>query len=470
MASSWKLLRHVSSDTPHPALLVKCEFGSSSYKILLTDLTHIWAEELQQRPLIQRAWDIDSDIDPVDIDQRQRLLRHIQDSIDGRNGTKLALSKDHGPQAISLTAYCPLPKPLKPLKWPIHLTALSPSSLTNELLLPILAEKLVACDQIHSLLSSLHDKDHVINKLVDKMQGEGIELGKVFPSAGSSKSARKAGSRDDIGKSVQGLALFNENEWRTQFAYNHNIPGSYQNLLPRLFAPESKHAAMDMNDPSEHGHWWERLNEEPDLKVHETEDSSQGRVQNPIKKETQGKATPGVSSSPTEERQSSLEHVMLPQRSNPQNSSPQTLNADSTTDTSDDDLDVKTPISQLRLESSKPVKPSSNPSTSSSPEPGREARMLNSPKPEGMLGRIGGLSKANISPSKAKFGQVGGAAKPIQMQSETSTQGSMIMPKRSKSPMLARESSPDRANRKREELKRELEDKGKVGVKKKRKF
>ncbi|KAL8814569.1 MAG: hypothetical protein Q9223_006215 [Gallowayella weberi] len=470
MAAKWKLLGHVSSNTSHPALLVKYEFGSASYKILLTDLTHIWVEELQQRPLIQRAWDIDSDIDPVDIDQRQMLLGHIQDSLDGRNNTKIALSKDHDPQAIKLTAYCPLPKPLKPLRWPIHLTASLPSSLTNELLLPILGEHLVARDQIHSLLSSLHDKDQVINKLVDKMQAEGIELGKVFPSAGSSKSARRSGSRDDVGKSVQGLALFNENQWRTQFAYSHHCPGSYQDLLPRLFAPESNHAAVGIHEQLEHGHWWERLNEEPDLKVLPTGDSPHVQVQSAIKEEPQAKATPGVCSSPTEERQSSLEQIALPQRSNPQYSSPKTLNADSTTDTSDDDLDVKQPIPQTRDDISKLVKPSSSSSSSNSPESAREASMLESPKPKTTLGRIGGISKASISPGKPKLGQIGGVAKPIEMQSEVSTLRATELPKRSKSPILTRESSPERANRKREELKRELESKGKNGIKKKRKF
>ncbi|KAL8808204.1 MAG: hypothetical protein Q9182_000268 [Xanthomendoza sp. 2 TL-2023] len=470
MASNWKLLRHVSSNTSLPALLVKSEFRSSSYKILLTDLTHVWIEEIKQRPLIQRAWEIDSDIDPVDIDQRQMLLRHIQDALDGRNDTKIALSKDHDPQAINLTAYCPLPIPLKPLKWPMHFTASAPSSLTNELLLPTLAEHSVARDQIHSLLSSLNDKDHVINKLVDKMQAEGIELGKVFPSAGSSKSARRSGSREDVGKSVKGLALFNETQWRTQFAYSHEVPGTYQDLLPRLFAPESNHVAVGINEQLEHGRWWERLNEEPDVKVLPTEDPSQGQVQSTIKKEPQVNPTPSVCSSPTKERQSSLEQIALPQRSNPQYSSPKTLNADSTTDTSDDELDVKQPSPQTKGESSKLVKSSSSSSSSNSPAPAREASMLESPKSKTVLGRIGGVSKANTSPSKPKLGQVGGVVKPIPTQSEASTLRATELPKRSKSPILTRESSPERANRKREELKRDLEDKGKIGVKKRRKF
>lgn len=285
MASGWKVLRDASSDSSHPTLLVKYEFGSSNYKILLTDLTRIWIEELKQRPLIQRAWDIDSEIDPVDSDQRQVLLRHIQDSLDGKSGTKLALSKDQGPRGILLTAYSPLPKPLKPLRWPIHFTASSQSSLTNELLLPLLAEHSIARDQIISLLSSLNDKDHVISKLTDKMQAEGIELGKVFPSAVSAKSGRKAGSREDLGNSVQGLGAFNEHQWRAQSIDGRQMPGSCRELLLKLLAQRSGLASTGIIEQVEHGEWWELVGDEPDLEVNERKDSPHAHTNKAVKKE-----------------------------------------------------------------------------------------------------------------------------------------------------------------------------------------
>lgn len=271
MASEWKLLRQTFSNPKLPTLLLKYEFGVSSYKIWITDLTHIWAEELKQRPLIQRAWDIESDIDPVESDQRQMLLRHIQDSLDEKTGTKITFARDQSSNGLLLTAYSPLPHPLQPLRWPIRLNTSSQLSLTNELILPLLAEKLLACDQIASLISSLNHKDHVITKLTDKMQNEGIELGKVFPSAISSKSSRKASSRDEVGKVVQGLATFDEHQWSSQIASNRDVPRGCRELVSKLFAHDVGFASKTVPEQVDVGAWWERLGDQSDATYEEKE-------------------------------------------------------------------------------------------------------------------------------------------------------------------------------------------------------
>ncbi|KAL8731835.1 MAG: hypothetical protein Q9166_003119 [cf. Caloplaca sp. 2 TL-2023] len=468
MSSGWKLLRHASPGPSYPTLLVKYEFGSTSYKIWLTDLTHIWIEDLKQRPLIQRAWDIDSDIDPVESDQRQMLLRHIQDSLDERDGTKVAVLKEQGLKGILLIASSALPEPLKPLKWPIHLSESSQVTLTHELLIPLLAERLVAGNQIASLLNFLDQKDHVIDKLTDKVQAEGIELRKVFPSAIASKFGRKASSREELGKSVPGLGVFNEHQWRSQFVDDQVIPGRYRDLLFQSFAQGRALASSGINEQVEHGAWWERLDSEERLAEDEREDSPQASIHDPIRKENQAVLMASNLDRPTEERQSSPEKTVLPHRgSNPQNDSPETLDGGSTTDTSDDDLGSVQPIPIDREQRFKSRTQLSSSTNSSSPEPAREASKNTSPKPKGLLGRIGGAPKANISPSKPKLGQVGAT--------HSRGQGSLGPPKaqlteRVESPVLIRESSPDRANRKRDQLKRELEEKSKIGLKKKRKF
>ncbi|KAL8918785.1 MAG: hypothetical protein Q9172_005272 [Xanthocarpia lactea] len=470
MASGWKLLGQVSSNPNQPVLLLKYEFGNSSYKIWLTDLTHIWVEELKQRPLIQRAWAIDSDIDPVESDQRQMLLRHIQDSLDEKSGTNIALSSDEGSSRIILTTYSPLPKPLQPVKWPIHLTPASQSSLTNELLLPLLAEYLLARDQVTSLLSSLSYKDHIITKLTDKMQTEGIELGKVFPSAMSSKSSCRTTSREELGKSVQGLAVFNEHEWRTQFSLGRDIPGSCRELLSRLSAQAGAFASTPINEQVEPGAWWERLSDGGHARDEEREDSPQSPVRDSVKHETQPRMTPGNPRALSDDRQPSPEEIVLPERgSNPQDYSLKTLDGASTTDTSDDDLDAVQPNLQGQ-ESSKPMNHSRSSSDTNSPEPLPKTSKNPPSNPKGLLGRIGGALKPTTSRTKPKLGQVGGIGTTIKAPSEAPNAGSAQPEKHDKSPSLPRESSPERADRKREQLKRELEEKSKVGVKKKRKF
>ncbi|KAL8759139.1 MAG: hypothetical protein Q9199_000959 [Rusavskia elegans] len=450
-------------------LLLKYEFGSSSYKIWLTDLTHIWLEELKQRPLIQRAWDIDSDIDPVESDQRQMLLRHIQDSLDEKPGTKIVLSHK-GSNGLLLTAYTPLPKPLQPLQWPIHLNHSSQSSLTNQLLLPLLAEKQLARDQIASLLSSLSHKDHVITKLTDKMQNEGIELGKIFPSAMSSKSSRKASSREEVGKMVQGLATFDERQWRNQFATEQDVPGSCRDLLSQLFAHGGAFASTAINEQVDSGAWWERLSDGSHAMDEDKKDSAQSPVQQSVKHETQQpKATPGNSPAPSDEHQPSPGEMVLPHRgSSFQDSSPKTMDGDSTTDTSDDDHDSMQRRPKGR-ESMKPIEQPSSSSDSNSSEPPAEPRKKTPPQSMPLLGRIGGASQLTMSPTKPKLGQVGGIGTTAKGSSDARSGGSAQATKHTNSPSLPRETSPERADKKREQLKRELEEKSKV-VKKKRKF
>ncbi|KAI4227076.1 MAG: hypothetical protein L6R36_002695 [Xanthoria steineri] len=469
MAPGWRLLRQVSPNQNHPVLLLKYEFGSSSYNIWLTDLTHVWVEELKQRPLIQRAWDIDSDIDPVESDQRQMLLRHIQDALDEKPGTKIVLSDDEGSNGLLLTAYTPLPKPLQPLQWPIHLNRSSQSTLTNQFLLPLLAEKLFARDQIASLLSSLSHKDHVITKLTDKMQNEGIELGMVFPSTMASKSIRKASSREEVGKMVPGLAAFDERQWSVQFASEQDVPGSCKDLLSQLFARGGTLASTAINEQIDPGAWWEGLSDGVHAMNEEEKDSAQSSIPQPVKYEAQPKTTSSNPPAPSDEHQPSPKEMVLPQRgSSFQDHSPKTMDGDSTTDTSDEDVDSM----RTRHKPQEGMEPLGQPSSSSdshSPKPPSEPRKRTPPKSTPLLGRIGGASKPTISPTKPKLGQVGGMGKTSKGPSDAGPDGSAQPAKRTKSPSLPRETSPERADRKREQLKRELEEKSKV-VKKKRKF
>ncbi|KAL9000983.1 MAG: hypothetical protein Q9169_000467 [Polycauliona sp. 2 TL-2023] len=446
-------------------LLLKYEFATSSYKIWLTDLTNIWVEELKQRPLIQRAWDIDSDIDPVESDQRQMLLSHVQDSLDEKSGTSIALSHDEGSEGLLMTAYSPLPKPLQPLKWPIHLKTSSQSNLTNELILPLLAERLFVRDQVTSLLSSLSHKDHVITKLSDKMQNEGIELGKVFPSAMSSKSSRRASSREEVGKVVQGLAVFDERRWSEQLTFHRDVPNGRRDLLEQLFAQDGAFAAATVNEQIDPGAWWEGLKASGHTKDEEKKDSSVVKS-----KTTPSMTTPHHLPVSSNEHQPSPKAVALPQRDNSlQNHSPGTMDGDSTTDTSDDDLNQV----QTKLRGQESIKAAERPSSSSDsdiPDPPAEPKKDTHVKPMPLLGRIGGTSQPTVSPTKPKLGQVGGSGMTSRGPSDARSEMLAQPPtKNTRSPSLPRETSPERADRKREQLKRELEEKSKV-VKKKRKF
>ncbi|KAL8730969.1 MAG: hypothetical protein Q9181_004482 [Wetmoreana brouardii] len=493
MAPGWKILRHSTSNAPVPPLLVKYEFGASQYKIWVTDLTHIWAEILNQRPLIQRAWDIDLDIDPIEADQRQMLLEHIRDALDEAKDTKLVLSNETGSNNLTLKAYCPLPKPLRSLQWPFHLVPAPPMSLSNELVLPLLGEVLVARNQVSSLLAALKDKDHVISKLTDKVQAEGIELGKVFPSANISKSNRKALTRKELGESVPGLGTFNESHWRLRAANDYNVPSNGGDILTQLSSKGGNLVSFIASEQSDTIGWWESIGAGATSMAANKQGSFESQSQRSIGNDFQvgdirrfsfsrltipfqRQATPDRLNHATASGHPSPRKLKLPQReSNPKSSAAAETGVDSGANTNDsdshtedDDLDELQPTTQRKQESDRP----NSSSESHSPEPASSTSKVTSPKPRAILGRIGGVAKPVVSPHKPKLGHVGGMnepAKPSKLPSKSpEPRGRPEMQTRSPSPI--RETSQERADRKREALKRELEEKSKVGVKKKRKF
>ncbi|KAL8840895.1 MAG: hypothetical protein Q9170_001159 [Blastenia crenularia] len=474
MSSHWKLLRHSSSANHIPPLLVKYEFGKSNYKIWLTDIQHVWAEVVGQRPLVQRAWDIDADIDPIESDQRQMLLQRIQDSLNEVRGTKLAISRKDNLQGIVLTACCPLPEPLKQLRWPFYLAPTSGQTLSNELVLPLLGEQLLFRKKVTSLLASLKDKDRIISKLTDKMQAEGIELDKVFPGTTTAKSNRKGNSREDIGNLVQGLGLFNEAHWESQFAHVHEVPQSCSGILSELFSHSASLVLTKIDEQSSDSAWWEYIDTGGIPQDDESEGTIQSRSQGSTAHEFQRQPTPDHLKKSAAQDYSSPTKMTLPERgSNPKPSALGNASDGSTTESSDEDLDSVKPKPQQARQSPKPiVEHSSSSSKSGSPEPAGKANQNQSPKLKGVLGRIGGAAKPDVSSSKPRLGQIGG----MRSSNNSSQPASESPDARGRSPALRtsssppRESSRERADIKREQLKRELEEKSRHGGKKKRKF
>ena len=494
MAPGWKLLCLSPSDASIPFLFAKSEFGTSDYKLWVTDLTHIWFETLSQRPLIQRAWDIDTDIDPVEADQRQLLLKRIQDSIAGVADTKLVISNGLTSNDLIIHAHSPLPKPLKPLNWPFRLAAASPISLTNELVLPLLAEQSANNERVSSLLTIIRDKDHVIGKLVDHMQAGGIELGKVFPNA-SSKRNRTLSSREDFGRYVQGLGSFDENQWRFQGSHDSDEPQSYNKLLSEVSNKAEGLASDKITNLADHGSWRESLREQqPGKDVDKSEGSPVSPFQSsPVDDFQVGNAlevsphprltepyqrhpTPGHLKRHAVGNSRSPEKITLPRREGNHKTRPLVEKADgSGSDTvgkesdTDDDLDSIQPTA-----GEKPLPANQeNSSRSPSPAPRSSSPEVPTEKRKGTLGRIGGGGKQSSSPRKPSLGHIGATKKsvePVKIPSESPEPAKGRGSSTDKSTSPTKETSQERADRKREMLKRQLEEKSRVSVKKKRKF
>lgn len=259
MASSWKPLRLHCKRNDIPPLLVKHEFGPSHYKVWLTDLSYIWTESLDRRQMTRRALNIDTSIDPSeDSGQLSLFLRSIADALRQSPGTCIELDESSDVKQLTLKTSTPLPHPIQPLQWPIVLMLAPQSAFAVEFLSPLLSQQLTAKVEKTSLLQQLKDKDNVISKLIEKLQGDGVDLGKVFPGVVASKSGAGSTARGAVAKSVNGLREFDKNQWESQIARENGISRDVESLLPLVFSDDGVNAGEGLQI-ADYGEWWKRV-------------------------------------------------------------------------------------------------------------------------------------------------------------------------------------------------------------------
>ena len=211
--SKWQPLP-LGAESDLPPFLVKHDFKLSAYTIMLTDLTHIWTESLDRKKIIQRALGEDASIDPSEgPDQFKLLLQNIQEALEGREYTSLSIKPTNLASSITLELTAPLPHPLEPLRWRMDLSRAAEHVLSTEFVVPCLASLSDARSEVSSLLGLIKDKDHVIGRMMEKLEAAGIELAAVFPSAAPPKRS-KVSARETVLSSVRGLKEFNELKWR----------------------------------------------------------------------------------------------------------------------------------------------------------------------------------------------------------------------------------------------------------------
>lgn len=196
----------------------------------------MWTETLDRRQIIKRALNIETSIDPSeDASQMQLLLRHVRESLEGRNDTTIAVHGDGKSDKLTLSASINLPSPLLPLQWPIHLVKASEAAFTNQFVLPSIRLIHSVKAQVKSLLQHIKEKDHVIDKLIDKMQSDGTDLGRIFPGAPVGKAGSKLMSREAAAKSVKGLGNFDEAQWRHRLKTTNETVSGIDDLVSSVF-------------------------------------------------------------------------------------------------------------------------------------------------------------------------------------------------------------------------------------------
>lgn len=559
MSAPWRLLNQTSSDTELPPLLISTSFSSNSYKVNVTDLTYIWSESLDRRSIIKRSLDEDTSIDPSeDAEQLRVFLDKIQSALSGAENTTLSLQaksspKSKDPPSLDLSIIIKLPKGLQPLQWPIHLTPLPQSELSSRLTIPILRAQNARMRELERLVEMLKEKDHVIQKLVDKLETTGAELGHVFPGA-AGKGGRKI-PRKLAEERVKGLGVFEVEDWKKEMRLMEENSSEDIKVVVKEVYEEDSSLLVDpitySEAPGSWLNWWDNVKENP-VKLSNRTDEQKTKNETAKAPEVQEK-----NEATAKEDEDDFQVQATPphlgggsaEDTDPASSPPtlrsQAVIQDSTDDEDDeDDLDAPSqrsvvpdsvPLYPPRQQPRKlgaigrsmpapapaprmPIKSKSlipqatpngkhtivddeetasedeeNPPPAKSPSPPTPASPAPSKAKKGGLGKIGGKAKETTPPStkaaveekttldhkpKHKLGVIGHKAttpapKADEAKShdaeETRGRGAEVS-KEEEREQEPRETSKERADRKREELKRALEEKARAPVKKKRKF
>ena len=235
MASVWFTLPVLNGDGPQSRLIAKAAFTHTSYSVHVTDLTQMWSESLDRRAIIRMALNEDTSVDPSeDSEQLRILLEKIHGALKGDAGTSLRLDKPADGH-LRLVVNSPLPEPLKPLQWSLCLSLASSKQFSAELVLPTLAGNVRQRAQIDSLLDRLAQKDHVIEKLIDKLDSSGVHAGMVFPGIPGAKAGKHRPTRDEAGRFVKGLAAFRESDWAREWQHEPEFADDPKRVIESLF-------------------------------------------------------------------------------------------------------------------------------------------------------------------------------------------------------------------------------------------
>ncbi|KFY01063.1 hypothetical protein V490_01102 [Pseudogymnoascus sp. VKM F-3557] len=253
-----------------PPLLISTSFTVDSYKIYLTDLAHLWCEDLDRRSILRRSLAEDTSIDPSeDAGQLKLFLDKISLGLEGGKDVDLLLGLDThaakesstGARNLELNLSIALPKPVQPLNWTIKLSSCPQSDFATHFTIPLLCAQNARLKELDSLVSMLRDKDNVIQKLVDMLEATGAELGHLFPGV-AGKGGRKI-PRRVVEEKVKGLEAFSQEQWRNAMrnveAENEHV--DVKTIVQGAFTKNSSVGSLShaAELPARFDKWWEQL-------------------------------------------------------------------------------------------------------------------------------------------------------------------------------------------------------------------
>jgi hypothetical protein len=225
LSEDWRILPFSNRKDGPPKLLFKFITSSDGYELYVTDLLNCWNDCRSRVSITEEAARNRSSIDPSeDASQFDVLLGKLRDGLMGRNGARCKIGSTQpdtsAPECLNGFRICsriPLPSPLQPLFWTFELVQKGRMLLTREVVLPALASDLKHQTQIKDLNKRIEEKDHVITRLMDKIEQSSMDLSLVFPGYGI---GRKGLNAKQATKVVPGISKFDQAAWQKDFTDN----------------------------------------------------------------------------------------------------------------------------------------------------------------------------------------------------------------------------------------------------------
>jgi hypothetical protein len=249
----WKHLRQ--SDTQLPSLLVKASFSKNGYSIRLTDLSRVWAEELDKAEIITRARARNCSIDPgEDSEQYEIFVEKLQNALQQHGNTTLALSTSKNGN-LKLHLGAPLPSPLPTFEWEVDLKQMSDRSVEVDLVSPLLHKACLLERHMQMLIAEIQAKDKVISKITDRLETSGHDLTAVFPGVANVKTSGNKSKREQFARHVRGLGEFDEASWSAKVAADSDglpVPDESADAILASLPPVNV-------EKETHVDWWRKI-------------------------------------------------------------------------------------------------------------------------------------------------------------------------------------------------------------------
>lgn len=243
-----------TSHSSCPKLFYKFTSQEDGYELLVTDLIGLWLVRADAEATRTYARRNRTSIDPTGA-QFEVLLEKLQQSL--RDGTNILYRDDDSEdESLVLKTTIKLPKPLQPLEWQFYLQPEGAGEMAEHILRPSLHEASESKRKLDSLIDIIKQKDHVISKLLERIENSSTDLSLIFPRITSLKSRKGIVTTKDAQAQVPGLATFNRKLWDDKFRSESAYAGFETHGLSNLMAGCEK---CPKHTAKQHEKWLQKL-------------------------------------------------------------------------------------------------------------------------------------------------------------------------------------------------------------------